>query len=601
MRKFLPLCLGIGLAVWPMSVNARRPSFALSKILSDAEENRESAKSDLKAYINSSSSRNDRDLAMLNLGELQRLDNLPSKARFWFQKIIDEFPTSPYKYSAQVGLMLIQAQEDTLSGNGLGTLQMHVDVDMPDSMKADQLRILALNASSMEHARSYAQKAKRLAEGTPEVEERVQRDLQLYLGNDQSVQADGEEALLTQIIQAMDNGAHGQVISLAGSFLNQHPESEHQLMVQASQKRAEAGDPYSYQKVGILLPMTGDYAHFSKLLKGSLEYAAQGSSLSLVWYDTEGKPENAALGVEKLTTQDGYSVILGPLLRETAPAAAQAAQAYQIPMISFSQSDSVTESGDYVFRGFVSTSDQVSALLDHAVDVEGWKRYTILAPDTRHGQEVTEIFKAQTTSRGAEVVHSVLYDPEGTAFLQEARTLAQREDEEDETVIDVDAFFIPDTFRVAPLVASSLAYEEFPIGNFRTAPKVQPLGVMGLNGWNHPDIVKSGGQYLQNGLFVDAFWAQSTDPAVQDFVKDFSESQGRQPSIYDAMAIDALRFVIQSTSSVPGSRKEHRSNIQNARITNSITGGMRFSENRNIDRNFTIYTIKKEGITEWSP
>ena len=227
-------------------------------------------------------------------------------------------------------------------------------------------------------------------------------------------------------------------------------------------------------------------------------------------------------------------------------------------MISFSQSDSVTESGDYVFRGFVSTADQVSALLDHAVDIEGWKRFTILAPETRHGKEVTQIFQEQTASRGAEVIHSVLYDPEGTAFLQEARTLAQREDEDDETVIDVDAFFIPDTFRVAPLVASSLAYEEFPIGNFRTAPKVQPLGVMGLNGWNHPDIVKSGGQYLQNGVFVDAFWAQSTAPEIQDFVKDFSESQGRKPSIYDAMAIDTLRFVVQSTSGVPGSRKEHR-------------------------------------------
>ena len=42
--------------------------------------------------------------------------------------------------------MLVQAQEDTLSGNGLGVLQLHVDLDMPKSMKADQLRILALNA-----------------------------------------------------------------------------------------------------------------------------------------------------------------------------------------------------------------------------------------------------------------------------------------------------------------------------------------------------------------------------------------------------------------------------------------------------------------------
>ena len=111
----------------------------------------------------------------------------------------------------------------------------------------------------------------------------------------------------------MDNGAHAQAISLTTSFLSQYPESEHSAVVSASQKRAEAGDPYEYQKVGVLLPMSGDYAHFSQLLKGSLEYAAQGSALSLIWYDTEGKPENAALGVEHLTTVEGCSIILGPL------------------------------------------------------------------------------------------------------------------------------------------------------------------------------------------------------------------------------------------------------------------------------------------------
>lgn len=600
MRNLSILFLGIGLSIWSVEADAKRSSFALNKIISISETDREAAKSELKTYINSNGGRSDRDHAMLYLGELQRLDQMSGKARFWFQKVIDEFPTSSQKHSAQVGLMLVQAQENTLSTNGLAVLQLYADHEMPDSMKADQFRILALNTSSVEKAKSYASRAVKHAKNIPDVLQRVQQDLQVYLDDTNASSTAGEEALLTQIIQGMNNGTHAQVLSDSATFLNQFPESEHSSMVKATQKRAEAGDPYDYQKVGILLPMTGDYAHFSTLLKGSLEYAAQDSSLSLVWFDTEGQPDIAAQGVEKLTVEEGCSIILGPLLRETAPAAAEAAQAYQIPMISLSQSDSVTESGDFVFRGFLSTSDQVKALLDHAVDVEGWKRYTILAPETRHGKEVTEIFKTETANRGAEVIHEVLYDPAGTAFLQEARTLAQREDEEDETVIDVDAFFIPDTFRVAPLVASSLAYEEFPIGNFRTAPKVKPLGVMGLNGWNHPDIVKSGGKYLQNGLFVDAFWSQSNDPTVQDFVTNFSESQGRKPSIYDAMAVDTMRFVIQSTSTVPGSRSEHRTSLKDARMINSITGGIRFSEDRVIDRNLTIYTVGKDGITEWS-
>ena len=65
--------------------------FALNKILSDAETDREAAKSELKAYINSNSSRNDRDLAMLHLGKLQRLDDSSGKARFCSRRSLMNF------------------------------------------------------------------------------------------------------------------------------------------------------------------------------------------------------------------------------------------------------------------------------------------------------------------------------------------------------------------------------------------------------------------------------------------------------------------------------------------------------------------------------
>lgn len=600
MRPLCLICLGIGLSLWSGDATARRPHFALNKILAQAETDRSATKLALKGYINDNSSRSDRDQAMLHLGELQRLDGLFGKSRFWFQKIIDEFPTSAYKNSAQVGLMLVQAQDNTLSGNGLGVLQLHKDLELPNSMKAEQLRLLALNSDSMDEAKRYAAKAAELAEGYPQIEERINRDLGLYLAVSGESSENLEEQLLTQLLQAMDNQSYAQAESLASNYASQFPEGLHIQTAKAIQKRAAANDPYNYRKVGVLLPLTGDYAHFSSLLKSSLEYASQSSNLDLIWYDTEGNADKAVSGVEQLTTVDGCGLIIGPLLHDTATPAAEAAQAYQVPMLSFSQSDEITQTGDYIFRAFVSTTDQINALLNHAVDAQGWNRFTVLAPDTRYGQDVTRIFSEQSSARGAEVVHSVFYDPEGTSFLQEARDLGQKKKEDDEPVIDVDAFFIPDTFRIAPLVASSLAYEEFPIGRFRTAPNVKPLGVMGLNGWNHPDIVKNSGLYLQNGVFVDAFSTQSRDETIKNFVSDFKASEKRMPSIYDAMAVDAISFAIQSTAEVPSSRSEHKMALQNARITNPITGGMRFSDSRNIERSFTIYTIKRDGIIEWA-
>ena len=61
---------------------------------------------------------------------------------------------------------------------------------------------------------------------------------------------------------------------------------------------------------------------------------------------------------------------------------------------------------------------------------------------------------------------------------------------------------------------------------------MQAVGVMGLNKWNHP-TVENGGQYMQNGIFVDAFWNQASDEVTQDFVTRFTRL-GKAPNIINA-------------------------------------------------------------------
>jgi branched-chain amino acid transport system substrate-binding protein len=588
--------------LFPSNSEARRPSrtpLSVARIYAQADANREVTKIELKAYINSNSDKSQTAIAMLYLGELHRLDGKFGKSRFWFQKIIDEFPTSEHKIPAQIGLVLIQSEENTLSGNGLGTLQLHENLELPTTMKADQFRLLALNAESMEESTVYAERASAILIAAPEVINRISRDLSIYLPSlGMTGDISNEERLYAQIMDSMQSQSFTQVKALAEEYTSQWPEGDYGQYVDAFKERAEAGDPFSVNKVGVLLPLSGDYSHFSEQIKGSLEFGAQDSGVTFVWYDTEGNPDKAVEGVKDLTLQ-GCSLILGPLLRDTTEPAAQMAQAYQIPMFSFSQSSNITDIGEYIFRTFVSTNDQVEALLNHAIDIEGWNKFTVLAPNTRYGEEVLQIFTENTEIRGGEVVHSVLYDPEATSFLEEAKKIGSKEKDDDEPIIDFDAFFIPDTFRVVPLVASSLAYEEFPVGKFRTTSKATPLGIMGLNGWNHPDISKAGGLYLQNGIFVDAFWTKGKSVEVEDFVKDFRAVNERNPTLYDALAIDAVKLAISGVHTSPANRTEMRHNLETVTISEPIAGGKQFDETRSIDRTLIIFIIKKDGITKW--
>ncbi len=76
-----------------------------------------------------------------------------------------------------------------------------------------------------------------------------------------------------------------------------------------------------------------------------------GKTLKVIAYDDQGKPEEAAVVVNKLITQDKAQVILGEVASSLSLAAAPIAQQNKVPLISPSSTNpKVTQVGDYVFR-----------------------------------------------------------------------------------------------------------------------------------------------------------------------------------------------------------------------------------------------------------
>ena len=234
-----------------------------------------------------------------------------------------------------------------------------------------------------------------------------------------------------------------------------------------------------------------------------------------------------------------------------------------------------------------------------------------MVPDNEYGQKALETFTAEVEERGGTVLRSVSYDPAATSFLNEARVLGLKPDprpspkklEKDPTldhpVIDFDAIFLPDNHRRVPLVVSALAYEEFSLGTFRINRHAKPTYVMGLSGWNNPGIVDKGGQYLINGVFVDAFWMGNEKESIQQFVAAYRESFEKPPNIYDALSYDVIQLATTTLDPNSENRQGVLGNLQTAYIQNPITGGSQFAENRDLDRVFDVLVIKRSGIKIW--
>lgn len=575
--------------------------------------------------------------AMLHAGEQRRLAGDDTVARKWFERVAGEHPTHPLKNAAVLGMALVDAS-DNVSGNTAATLQLAGDQGVPDSMNADRYRLLARlgadEGSSPGKVRDYVRKAVAYSQGEPTVESRVRYTLSDLLEDAQrsnlaEVPADAAAAqgdALESARVALRTNRLDEARRLATDFLSVYPDSDDTREAEYIVQLADAGNRVVPGKVGVLLPLSGTYGAVGKGLKQVIELANDrgGNRLSLTFVDASGDASAVVSQIEQLVIEQGAVAILGPLLKEQVEPAAKAAQQLGTPLVAMSQSGSPTSAGPFVYQGFLPLDQQVDALLDHAVTTRGWSRFAVLHPDTSYGMTVRDLFVDAAKKRGAEVVRTEEYDDEATAFLEDAQALGQKDYEAragefwrlkkeakakgfdpDKVmlppIVDFDAIFIPDNYRRASLVAASLAYEEFSVGDFRTNRYAETVPLLGLNGWNHPGIIEAGGQYVQDAVFVDAFLPDPEDMAVETFLRDYRQSLGRSPGVIDALAWDATRLLQTAVTAAGPDREAVREELSRVVIRDAVSGGTRFDQDRQVKRKLLVLTVDGERIRRWTP
>ena len=233
-------------------------------------------------------------------------------------------------------------------------------------------------------------------------------------------------------------------------------------------------------------------------------------------------------------------------------------------------------------------------------------RFAILYPDNSYGQTARDLFSSAAAAKNVEVVRRQSYDPGATSFLDVARKLGDKRSSSgsgnaasNPPTIDYDALFIPDNHKRVALVASSLAYEEFPVGSFRPTYSSRGLLLMGLNGWNNDRLSEAGGQYVQGSIFVDAFWARDNDPTISAFVSSYQGDFGRAPGVVDAVTYDAARLLAVAVKANQGQRKELLDALSAAQLSSPVSAGSRFGADREFDRDLMVLTVTSSGIRPW--
>ncbi len=366
----------------------------------------------------------------------------------------------------------------------------------------------------------------------------------------------------------------------------------------------------SRDSIGVLLPLSGRYASYGELVKKGLDLALQEHNKTrlparFIYHDTAIEGVTSAQLVSSLTDDDKVMAVIGPLISTTAGEAARRAQREMVPMLTLAQTEGLPETGNFIFRDTLTAEHQVKALVDYAM-AAGNISFSILRPENRLGEKMTELFVAELQKAGGEVIDIVSYPDDSTDFKKQIQKLlwADREIEIPKKATEVEgeeeiekleyplppfhALFIPDYADRIGQIAPQLVFYG-----------IKDVALLGINGWNSPELVKQAGRFLKKAVFVDAFYSASEKPEVQRFMELYRQGYKEEPTILGAQAFDIATLLLQIIDDPEvGNRNDLRRKMVDLSNYRGVTGTTGFDLYGEAIKQLYLLQIKSGRIVE---
>lgn len=323
------------------------------------------------------------------------------------------------------------------------------------------------------------------------------------------------------------------------------------------QKLRDSGD----LRIGVLVPLSGDYRFFGQKILQAFELAAEkynDPGISLVVRDTMSDPGRGRLAAIELIESKGVVAILGPVLSSVAEEVAAIADERKIPVFSPSaQMPGLPSLSPYFFRNCFTLKQQAEMMARAAVGGMNVTKFAILAPSDNYGKTLSRAFWDEVLALNGEVLYFAEYGLDQTDFSREIK-LVREEDEEVEEVIEEEeieegqeeeekeeeekdykppygAIYIPDTYNRVGLIAPQLSFHDL---------DQDEIVILGSSGLNTPDFIRIGEEYVENTIFLDGFFAGSQTIEARDFTSRYRKKYKEDPYLLAAQAYDAADIIL---------------------------------------------------------
>ncbi|MEG0877060.1 MAG: ABC transporter substrate-binding protein [Oscillospiraceae bacterium] len=336
-------------------------------------------------------------------------------------------------------------------------------------------------------------------------------------------------------------------------------------------------------KIGVLAPLTGEVSVYGVATNNGVQQAVKdinaaggigGKQIECVVYDEKGDATEAVNAYNKLVQDDKVVAIVGDVTSGATLAVAQQSLQDGIPLITgTATAEAVTTTGENVFRACFTDPFQGELMAAYASQKLKAKTVAVLynaADDYSSG--VAAAFVKAAEADGITIVTQEKFQTGDVDFKSQLTTIKGKN---------------PDVLMM-PVYAEPLRI---------IAAQAKEVGItsqlMGVDGW---DGVLSDANFdasvLEGGLFCSQYSAESTDEALQKFIKTYKETNNTDPNMFSVLGYDAMQIMAKAIEKAGSADAAAIIDALNATDYVGLTGNITFDENRNPIKSSVIMSVK---------
>ena len=316
-------------------------------------------------------------------------------------------------------------------------------------------------------------------------------------------------------------------------------------------------------KIGILLPLSGDYALSGKKSLTGIFLAhdqinkkglVRGKIIKLVIIDSKSSVKGARQAMKRFAEKEEVTLVIAACSTADALAIKAIAAKAKIPvLLTISTGNIVTERNSYMFRCCFNDAFQAKAMAKFAYKDKMYNNVSILLDlndQVTYRRDLGRAFAAAFKKSKGRTIKEIGYRSGTKDFMSQMKEIKKSK---------AAAVFAPSDIPDAGIM-------------LKQARKYGVRKVfLGSDGWDHRELFNYAGSRPEPCFLTSMFSPESKLPGVKEFVRSIKARSGLMPDSNGAQAYDALKITVKALM-LSKSKTDIRSGLYQIKNYPGITG-----------------------------